>query len=122
MIISSKENCGVSKAPDHLLRLYAYNKIMQELGKDYLNKEYAFNQHLISMANEAYVVSPVSSLVVLETKKDYDRFGIEENKNSLKNASMESSGAVPEPHEWALILVFVGIGIFVFVKSKSFKG
>ncbi len=121
MIISSKENSGVSKAPDHLLRLYAYNKIMQELGKDYLNKEYAFNQHLISMANEAYVVSPVSSLVVLETKNDYDRFGIDENKNSLKNASMESSGAVPEPHEWALILVFVGIGIFVFVKSKSFK-
>jgi XrtN system VIT domain protein len=121
MIISSKENSGVSKAPDHLLRLYAYNKIMQELGKDYLNKEYAFNQHLISMANEAYIVSPVSSLVVLETKNDYDRFGIDENKNSLKNASMESSGAVPEPHEWALILVFVGIGLFLFVKSKPFK-
>ncbi len=121
IVIQSKEIKSDSKAPDHLLRLYAYNKIMQELGKDYLNKEYSFNQHMITIANEAYIVSPVSSLVVLETTKDYDRFGIDENKNSLKNASMESSGAVPEPHEWALILLFIGIGIFIFVKSKPFK-
>jgi hypothetical protein len=53
------------------------------------------------------VVSPVSSLIVLETKEDYERFGIKDKDNSLYNATKNSSGAVPEPHEWALIIVFV---------------
>jgi hypothetical protein len=44
---------------------------------------------------------------VLETQKDYDRFNIENSKNSLQNASLQSKGAVPEPHEWALIIIAV---------------
>ncbi len=56
-------------------------------------------------AQKAYVVSPVSSMVVLETQKDYERFNIKDSQNSLNNASMKSKGAVPEPHEWALIII-----------------
>jgi hypothetical protein len=77
----------------------------------------------VQEAVKAYVVSPVSSLVVLETKKDYERFGIEDSKNSLRNASLQSKGAVPEPHEWALIIIAVLVVLTikfkpVFQKSK----
>jgi hypothetical protein len=60
---------------------------------------------LVEEAREAYIVTPFSSLVVLETKEDYDRFNIKDSENSLKNASLQSKGAVPEPHEWALIIL-----------------
>lgn len=108
-----------SKAPDHLLRLFAYNSLMKQMGQDYFLKDKGNIDPLIAIANEAYVVSPVSSLIVLETIKDYNRFDIPENENSLKNASVKSSGAVPEPHEWALIFLFVSILTYLFIKKRK---
>jgi XrtN system VIT domain protein len=111
---------GKSEAPDHLLRLFAYSRLMKELGKDYLNIDKKWKQSLVDIANEAYIVSPVSSLIVLESQKDYDRFDIKENENSLKNASMKSSGAVPEPHEWVVIVMFIlFIGYMYFRKRRA---
>jgi len=100
-----EDSCNqASSAPDHLLRLFAYNHIMQKMGPRFSNY-ISETDELVAEAQKAYVVSPVSSLVVLETKKDYEQFGINDSKNSLQNASLKSKGAVPEPHEWALILV-----------------
>lgn len=110
-----------STAPDHLLRLFAYNTIMKQMGEDYFNDHSVFLDNLVEIANEAYILSPVSSLIVLETQRDYDRFDIPENENSLKNASMKSSGAVPEPHEWALIMLMLGILIFVWMRKRKLK-
>ncbi|MGN6417279.1 MAG: hypothetical protein ACTHMC_07300, partial [Pseudobacter sp.] len=62
---------------------------------------------LVAQAAEAHVVTPVSSLVVLESKADYDRFDIKASENSLHNAAIASKGAVPEPHEWALIILAI---------------
>ncbi len=107
-----------SGAPDHLMRLFAYGKIMQKMGRAYFKDTKYVDSELINMANEAYVVSPVSSLVVLESIKDYERFDIGENKNSLKNASTKSSGAVPEPHEWALIILLLTLTGYTFYKRK----
>lgn len=107
-----------SKAPDHLLRLFAYNSIMKKMGRNYFNKDKEYIKDLVEIANEAYIVSPVSSLIVLETKKDYNRFDIPENKNSLKNASVNSSGAVPEPGEWLLICLFIAILLYLFLNQK----
>ena len=68
------------------------------------------------------VANAISSLIVLETIKDYERFDIQENKNSLKNASTNSSGSVPEPHEWALILLLASsLLYFKFYRNKSIK-
>ncbi|WP_207431270.1 XrtN system VIT domain-containing protein [Sabulibacter ruber] len=92
--------------PDHLMRLFAYNHLLQQIGPNYFQKDY-LEENLINEAAQANVVSPLSSLIVLETQNDYDRFGIEESKNSLGNASVKSSGAVPEPHEWALIFIVI---------------
>ncbi|MFT6716637.1 MAG: XrtN system VIT domain protein, partial [Saprospiraceae bacterium] len=93
-------------APDHLLRIFGFNQLMKKIGPKFYNKE-QYEDELFSIANEAFILSPISSMIVLETDKDYTDNGIDENKNSLKNASMNSSGAVPEPHEWALIIIAV---------------
>jgi XrtN system VIT domain protein len=108
-----------SDAPDHLMRLFAYNKIMQDCGKNYFTSDDYVENNLVDIANEAYIVSPVSSLIVLESLKDYERFGIDENGNSLKNASTKSAGAVPEPHEWALIIVLSLTLVFLYYKKNK---
>jgi XrtN system VIT domain protein len=109
-----------SSAPDHLLRLFAYSRIMKDIGKNYFNKDSSYINGVVAIANEAYLVSPVSSLIVLETVKDYDRFDIGENQNSLKNASVKSSGAVPEPSEWIMIILFVSLALFLFIRKKYY--
>lgn len=106
-----------NNAPDHLARLYAYNNIMRKAGTHYFNDDYV-NESLIDEAAAAYVVSPVSSLIVLETQADYKRFSITDKENSLLNAAKSSSGAVPEPHEWALIILFLFFAIYIIRLSK----
>lgn len=108
-----------SKAPDHLLRLFNYKKLMLQSGSKILHDRKYTDSNLIALANEAYIVSPVSSLIVLETQKDYDRFDINKNKDSLGNAIIQSKGAVPEPHEWALIGVSVLIVLGFYLKSRK---
>lgn len=95
---------NASTAPDHLMRLFTYNNLMRKIGKDYFNTKKLGDQ-LIAQAEKAHVVTPVSSLIVLETQADYDRFDIKASKDGLKNASIKNAGAVPEPHEWLLIIL-----------------
>ncbi|WMX12118.1 XrtN system VIT domain-containing protein [Aureispira sp. CCB-E] len=126
MLIQQKstDNPTISKAPDHLMRLFSYHQILKKIGKGYFLSGYE-NQDLVNIASTAHIVSPISSMIVLETQEDYERFDIEaneeglgnaSNKNGLKNASNNSSGAVPEPHEWCfIILITLGI-LFVQVK------
>ncbi|TCD16875.1 XrtN system VIT domain-containing protein [Pedobacter psychrodurus] len=120
LMIKKVNNVQTQNAPDHLLRLFAYNDIMKKVSPDFFSKNY-IQPDLVAEAEQAFIVSPVSSLIVLETQKDYDRFDIEENKNSLKNASMKSSGAVPEPHEWALFALCMGIVSYMLFKRKDIK-
>ncbi|NCD71150.1 XrtN system VIT domain-containing protein [Mucilaginibacter agri] len=117
MIQKTTGTCTVN-APDHLLRLFAYNDLMKKIGGDYFTDGFVKPDN-IAEAEKAYIVSPVSSFIVLETQKDYERFGIDENKNSLKNASMKSSGAVPEPQEWLLIILCASVAIYLLVNKKS---
>lgn len=117
VIEQTADTLKAGNAPDHLLRLFAYNDIMKKVGPHYFDKTYV-QPDIIDEANQAFIASPVSSLIVLETQKDYERFGIDENKNSLQNASAKSSGAVPEPGEWLLILVVIAVINFLVYKSK----
>ncbi|MDO6390124.1 XrtN system VIT domain-containing protein [Pontibacter sp. BT731] len=102
-------------APDHLLRLFAYNHILQQIGPRYFCQG-DIEDELIQEAAQANIVSPVSSLIVLETQADYERFDIQKSKDSLGNASMNASGAVPEPEEWALIIIALLAVAFVTLK------
>ncbi|BDS11422.1 XrtN system VIT domain-containing protein [Aureispira anguillae] len=115
-----------STAPDHLMRLFAYHQILKKIGRGYFSSGYE-NEELVAIAQQAHIVSPISSMIVLETKKDYERFGIEENeeglgnvstpKQGLNNAVQQHSGAVPEPHEW-LFMGLIALGLLVLQLKK----
>jgi XrtN system VIT domain protein len=123
MAIEKKVSTGIKKgaiAPDHLARLFAYNDIMRQVGVKFFNDDF-IHKRLVDEAAMAYVVSPVSSLIVLESRDDYARFGINDIDNTLGNASKNSSGAVPEPHEWALIILFLALIAFYFIRHSKFK-
>jgi XrtN system VIT domain protein len=93
---------------------------MRKVNTSYLADDF-ITADVIAEAEKAYVVSPVSSLIVLETQKDYDRFDIKESKDSLKNASHNSSGAVPEPHEWMLIILTMLVVSYFMCKHYLWK-
>ena len=115
----SVDNNKLSNGPDHLMRLHHFNKILNQIGPAYFKANtYPENGEIIKLAKEAHILSPVSSMIVLETKKDYDRFDISKSKNSLGNAAMEGSGSVPEPHEWVLIILAVLAVIILKYKTS----
>lgn len=123
MVIERNVQAGKNvkdNAPDHLARLFAYNDIMRQVGANFFKDDFV-NDKLVDEAAKAYVVSPVSSLIVLETQEDYERFGIKDKENSLHNATKNSSGAVPEPHEWALIIVFALFIAFYVFRYKGYN-
>ncbi|MEI9913355.1 MAG: XrtN system VIT domain-containing protein [Bacteroidota bacterium] len=117
MVIQRTGGAGNSSGPDHLMRLFTYNHIMQKLGSGLLIDR-PLNDSLVEDARKAYVVSPVSSLVVLETQEDYERFNIKDADISLKNAALKSKGAVPEPHEWVLIIIALLVLAYVMNGKK----
>ncbi|MBL0912512.1 MAG: XrtN system VIT domain-containing protein [Bacteroidia bacterium] len=101
---------------DHIYRLYAYGRVLQEhLGAEADTSEH--NRAYVALAEDAHIVSPVSSMLVLETDADYERTGITENENTLGNASMNNHGAVPEPHEWALIILSAA-GLLYYIRKR----
>ena len=113
LMIMKRQGEWPTTGPDHLMRMFAYNHIMHNYGARGLTKA-AESEDIVVEAKEANIVSPVSSLIVLETQEDYDRFDIHKAQNSLKNASTSSNGAVPEPGEW-LLIVSLGLILLVFI-------
>lgn len=123
VVITKRRSDGemtTNNAPDHLARLFAYNNIMRKVGTNYFSADFVSDE-LVNEASTAYVVSLVSSLIVLETQKDYERFGIEDKINSLHNAAKQSTGAVPEPHEWALILMFLLFVVYLKFRRNKLR-
>ena len=106
------------QAPDHLLRLYAYNHLLQQIGGKYFQKENLADT-LIAEAAQAHIVSPISSLVVLETQADYERFDLKKLINSLDNAALKKSGAIPEPHEWALVILLICLIVYAWIRPNG---
>jgi XrtN system VIT domain protein len=115
MTITRTPGTEVSTAPDHLQRLFAYNHIMHAMGPRLLTGGDE-RDTLVAEAAESYIVTPLSSLVVLETQADYERFNIKDSNNSLKNAGLKGKGAVPEPHEWLLIVL--GLLLIAYLKFR----
>jgi XrtN system VIT domain protein len=123
-LLISEENGGGKiggDAPDHVFRLFAYNKVLTTVGRNFYRKptedvpdSLATTAQLdlrqaLALAEKAHIVTPISSLIVLETQADYDRFNIRKSKNALGNATLKNAGAAPEPHEWVLIILAGGI-------------
>ena len=64
--------------------LFNNSFFISKFNKNYFTKDF-INELVIEKAQKAYVVSPVSSLIVLETKQDYERFSVvaDEARNTL---------------------------------------
>lgn len=112
-------NNGVtsSTGSNHIFRMYAFGKVLEE--QVAIQSDSTMQNKFVSLAKEANIVTPISSLLVLETDADYENNGIEKNVNTLGNASMNNDGSVPEPHEWLLIMVGLGLVFFYYRKSKK---
>jgi XrtN system VIT domain protein len=117
VIITQDSIRSENKATDHLFRLWAYNIVLSNYAHS--NAEKGLNtEGGVQLAEKANIVTPVSSLIVLEKQEDYDRFDIKKNGNALGNAALNNSGAAPEPHEWALIVL--GFGIVLWTIRRRF--
>jgi XrtN system VIT domain protein len=118
MAISRTDDLQLNNGPDHILRLFAYNHIMQQGGLRLLADSSLQEGRLAELASYAHIVTPVSSMVVLEQAKDYHRFDIDTHKKGLQNASAQNSGSVPEPHEWAIMIVCLLLLFYNRFQSK----
>lgn len=117
IVENPKTDIPKTNGPDHIYRMYAFGKVLEEQVK-IQNDSLVQNQY-VDLAKDANIVTPISSLIVLETDKDYKNNGIEKNVNTLGNASINNDGAVPEPHEWLLIIIgFVSL-FFYYRKTKK---
>lgn len=101
---------------NHIFRMYAFGKVIQEQVN--IQNDSVKENKFINLAKEANIVTPISSLIVLETDEDYKKNGIEKNVNTLGNASINNDGAVPEPHEWLLIIIGLTTVFFYYRKQK----
>ena len=97
--------------------MYAFGKVLEDQVK-IQNDSLAQNQY-VTLAKDANIVTPISSLIVLETDADYKNNGIEKNVDTLGNASINNDGAVPEPYEWLLIIIGLTSLFFYYQKNKK---
>lgn len=79
----------------HIVRLWAADELAtagSDSGED--------REQAIDLAHRLNIITPISGAVVLETDKNYD-------ENGLPVPSSDEVPSVPEPHEWALILMLI---------------
>ncbi|MCP2028887.1 XrtN system VIT domain protein [Flavobacterium sp. HSC-32F16] len=116
---TAKDSISKSNGPNHIYRMYAFGKVLEEQVK-IQNDTLAANKY-VTLAKDANVVTPISSLIVLETDADYENNGIEKNVDTLGNASIKNDGAVPEPHEWVMIIIGLTTLLFYYQRNKKQK-
>lgn len=114
---NATNNISKSNGSNHIYRIYAFGKVLEEQVK-IQNDTLATNQY-VELAKDANIVTPISSLIVLETDEDYKKNGIEQNVNTLGNASINNDGSVPEPHEWLLMIIGISTLYFYYRKTKK---
>lgn len=109
----NSENTGIN----HIYRMYAFGKVLTEHVAQ--EGDSLANNNYIYLAKDANIVTPISSLIVLETDEDYEKNGIEKNVNTLGNASINNDGSVPEPYEWLMILIGLSALVFYYKRQKK---
>lgn len=104
---------------DLVVRLLLHRRLMHSLGQRFFDRDVE-NKDLVQLARDGMMVSPVSSLIVLESEKDYERFGIQKDTSLLGQSQLEAPGGVPEPHEVALMLcLLAGTALYLRARRKA---
>jgi Vault protein inter-alpha-trypsin domain len=91
----------------HLVRLWANDEVNRILATEKDEKK------AVELAVKYQIVTPVSGAVVLETKAQYDQFG-------LRQVDKGSVPTIPEPETYLLIIVMLGVLIWLFATRKLF--
>jgi hypothetical protein len=88
---------GVASGSDHIARLWANERVLE------LMRSRGDRAEAIALATRYRLITPVSGAVVLETKQQYDAARL--TPVSQTPGSPATVPTVPEPHEWALIII-----------------
>jgi hypothetical protein len=97
----AKAGEGMPKGSDHIARLWAKARIdalLRESPQDLAQDKGGKRADAVTLAVQYRLVTPVSGVVVLETKRQYE-------ESRLTPVSQATVPTIPEPHEWALMLV-----------------
>ncbi len=114
-----KDSATTNSGSNHIFRMYAFGKVLNEQVAMQQDEDSLLVNDYVFLAKEANIVTPVSSLIVLETDADYQNNGIEKNINTLGNASISNDGAVPEPHEWLMIILGLTALFFYYKRFQK---
>jgi hypothetical protein len=80
------------RASDHIARIWANERVLE------LMRSRGERAEAVALATRYRLVTPVSGAVVLETKQQYEAA-------QLKPVDQATVPTLPEPHEWALIII-----------------
>jgi hypothetical protein len=84
-----------TKGSDHIARLWANEHVLE------LMRRGGNRADAVALATQYHLVTPVSGAVVLENKQQYDAARL----TPVSQATAPTVPTVPEPHEWALIII-----------------
>jgi hypothetical protein len=85
---------GLVTGSEHIARLWARDRVMALMHDNASANRIAATE----LAARYRLVTPVSGAVVLETQRQYD-------ESRLTPAGQATVPTIPEPHEWALLLI-----------------
>jgi Vault protein inter-alpha-trypsin domain len=83
---------GIATGSDHIARLWANERVLE------LMRSRGDRAEAVALATRYRLVTPVSGAAVLETKQQYEAA-------QLKPVDQATVPTLPEPHEWALIII-----------------
>ena len=102
----------MAKGSDHIARLWASDRVLELMRADPAGNRAA----AVALATQYRLVTPVSGAVVLETKQQYD-------ESRLTPVSQATVPTVPEPHEWALLLIAcAALSVVGLAQSAAVRG
>ncbi len=96
-------------ASDHMVRL-AVNDAVAEA---FQSSDAARKTEAAKLAQSVRIVTPLTGAVVLQTKEQYDAAGLD------PSADEDAIPGIPEPEEWALLIVVAFVLLIVALKSKA---
>ena len=99
---------GAISTTGHLARLGVFNHIRQLARMP----KVADRQPAAELAIRTRLVTPVSGAVVLERAEQYSEFALDPTANS------ENIPAIPEPEEWALIIIAILALLILYYKRR----
>jgi hypothetical protein len=97
-----------ARTSDHLVRLWANDEVTRLIHTKGDHRDEA-----LALAAQYQLVTPISGAVVLETQQQYDAAG-------LQPVPAGTVPSIPEPEEWALMIVALGALAFAYRRRHAF--